>query len=132
MTSKEEYKEAILRYVDETDWVSFADLHQRFAGDANHETQIALPGNRIVWTGMPLPMIDAVLELLEEEALAAVPAHKSAYVRAGRVLSLPVEKTIPPEGHAEPHWYPVLLRPIRAVQDAPDILNPLPRERSTG
>lgn len=117
MKSKDEYQAAILEYVDATDWVSFAELHRRFAGDANFETQIALPGNRVVWSGLPLPMIEAVLALLEEGALAAVPGSKSAYVRAGRVLKLPVEKACPPEGHAEPHWYPVLLRPMKAVRE---------------
>ncbi len=117
MTSKDEYKAAIREHVEATDWVSFAELHKRFAGDVNYDTRMELPGNRVVWTGLPHPMIDAVFELLDEGALAAVPGHKSAYVRAGRVLDLPVEKTIPPEGHAEPHWYPVLLRPMKAVHE---------------
>ncbi len=112
---KNEYKATVLAYVAERDYVSFAALHRHFAGDAREETQIALPGNRIVWTGLPRPLIDAVLELLEAGELAAVPCHKSHYARDGRVLSLPVEKTIPPDGHAEPHWYPVVLRPMQAV-----------------
>lgn len=115
MKTKDEYKAAIREHVESSDWVSFAELHKRFAGDENWDTRLELPGNRVVWTGLPHPMIDAVLELVDEGALAAVPGHKSAYVRAGRVLTLPVEKTIPPGGHAEPHWYPVLLRPMKAV-----------------
>jgi hypothetical protein len=60
-------------------------------------------------------MLEAVLELLDEGVLASVPCHRSAYVADGRVLALPVEKTIPPGGHDEPHWFPVMLRPMRAV-----------------
>ena len=116
---KDAYKRAIRAYVEATDWVTFADLHKRFAGDARFDTEMALPGKRVVWSGLPRPMIAAILELLDERALAAVPGHKSAYVKDGRVLKLPVEKSVPSGGHDEPHWYPVLLRPMRAaVEDA--------------
>ena len=115
MTEKATYKAQIRAYVETTDFVTFAELHKRLAGDAREETELALPGNRVVWAGLPRVMLDAILELLAEEALAAVPCHKSAYVRAGRVLKLPIERTVPPEGHAEPHWFTVLLRPMAAV-----------------
>jgi len=110
-----ELKERILRFVDEHDWVTFARLHRHFAGDAREPTELALPGNRIVWSGLPRPVADAVLELLDEERLAALPGSKGAYRRDGRVLNLPVERYVPAEGHAEPHWFPVLLRSARAV-----------------
>ena len=116
LSEKSDFKRAVLAYVETTDWVTFADLHKRFARDAREPTQIELPGRRVVWSGLPRAMIDAILELLDEGRLAAVPGHKSAYAKDGRVLKLPVERTVPPEGHAEPHWYPVLLRPIAAVR----------------
>jgi len=106
----------VLGYVRGDDWVTFAALHREFAGDAREPTEIALPGNRVIWAGMPRPLIDAILALLDEGALAAVPGHVSAYKRDGRVLSLPVEKAPPRNGHAEPHWFPVLLRPIEALR----------------
>lgn len=105
----------ILAFVRERDFVTFAALHKRFAGDAREETEIALPGNRVIWAGLPKPVIDAVLELLREEVLAAVPGSKGAYKRDGRVLALPVERRPPP--HPEPRWFPVLLRPIEAVRE---------------
>ena len=107
----------VLAYVREHDWVSFAALHREFAGDAREETQIELPGNRVIWAGMPHPLIDAILALLDEGALAALPGHKSAYKKDGRVLNLPVEKTPPREAHPEPHWFVVLLRPMEAVRE---------------
>ena len=107
----------MLEHIRKNDWVSFAALHRHFAPDARESTEIVLPGNRVVWRGMPQPLFDAVLELVEEGRVAAVPGHKSAYKKDGRVLTLPVEKAIPPAGHAEPHWFPVLLRPIEAVQE---------------
>ena len=113
--TREEYAEMVLHYVNGRDWVTFADLHKRFAGDAREETEISLPGNRVVWTGLPAALIDAILGLLESGQLAAVPIHKSAYIKDGRVLKLPVEKFLPPEGHAEPHWYPVCLRPMQTL-----------------
>ena len=116
--SRERYKSDVLAYVTQTDWVTFADLHKRFAPDAREPTEIVLPGNRVVWRGMPLPLFDAVVELVEGGQLAAVPGHRSAYKKDGRVLGLPVEKAIPPAGHAEPHWFPVLLRPIGAADEA--------------
>jgi hypothetical protein len=76
---------------------------------------MVLPGNRVVWSGMPRELFDAILELLDESVLAAKPVHPSAYTRDGRVLALPVEKAVPPGGHAEPHWFPVALRPMAAV-----------------
>ena len=109
-------REAILRFVGERDYVTFAALHEEFAGDAREPTEISLPGNRIIWLGLPKPVIDAVLGLLDEQRLAAIPGHKSAYRRDGRVLPLPVEKAPPREPHAEPHWFPVLLRTMEAVR----------------
>jgi hypothetical protein len=113
--SKADYKAAVRSEVERDDWVTFAALHKRLAGDAREETEIVLPGNRVIWTGMPRELFDAILELLDEAVLAAKPVHSSAYKRDGRVLSLPIEKTIPPEGHTEPHWFPVALRPMAAV-----------------
>lgn len=108
-------EEAVLRFVREHDYVTFAALHKHFAGDAREPTEIALPGNRVVWAGLPPPLIDAVLALLEQGRLAAIPGNLAAYRRDGRVLSLPVEKRPPQQPHAEPHWFPVLLRPMELV-----------------
>jgi hypothetical protein len=113
--TKAAYKAAVRAQVERDDWVTFAALHKRLAGDAREATEIVLPGNRVIWAGMPRALFDAILELLDEAVLAAKPVHPSAYRRDGRVLSLPVEKTIPSEGHAEPHWFPVALRPMAAV-----------------
>ncbi|MAE96185.1 MAG: hypothetical protein CL910_16140 [Deltaproteobacteria bacterium] len=117
--SQQEGQEAlearVLAYVREHDFVTFAALHKHFAGDAREETQILLPGNRVVWAGAPASLFDAVVALLERGALASIPGHESAYKRDGRVLDLPVEKVPPQEPHAEPHWFPVLLRPMEAV-----------------
>jgi hypothetical protein len=108
-------EEAVLAFVRERDWVTFAALHAHFAGDAREPTEIALPGNRVIWAGLPKPVIDAVLALLDAGRLAALPGNLAAYRRDGRVLALPVEKRPPREPHAEPHWFPVLLRPMERV-----------------
>ena len=108
-------EEAVLDYVREHDFVTFAALHKHFAGDAREETEIALPGNRVIWAGLPKPLIDAVLTLLDAGRLAAIPGNLAAYRRDGRVLKLPVEKRPPREPHAEPHWFPVLLRPMERM-----------------
>jgi hypothetical protein len=47
-----------------------------------------------------------------------LPGHPAAYRKDGRVLALPVEKAPPPAGHAEPHWFPVLLRTMEAARSA--------------
>ena len=104
----------ILAFVRERDYVSFAALHIHFAGNAREPNEIVLPGNRVVWAGLPKPVIHAVLALLEAGELAAVPGSKGAYRHDGRVLDLPVERRPPP--HDEPHWFPVLLRPSEALQ----------------
>jgi len=108
-------EDAVLAFVREHDYVTFAALHKHFAGDAREDTEIALPGNRVIWAGLPKPVIDAVLALLDAGRLAAIPGNLAAYRRDGRVLSLPLEKRPPSEPHAEPHWFPVLLRPMEAV-----------------
>jgi hypothetical protein len=108
-----ELQEQILAFVRERDFVTFAALHKHFAGDAREDTEMVLPGNRVIWAGLPLPIIEAVLALLDAGRLASVPGNKAAYRRDGRVLGLPIERR--PEAHAEPHWFPVLLRPMEAV-----------------
>ncbi len=105
----------VLAYVREHDFVTFAALHRHFAGDAREPTEIVLPGNRVVWAGAPRALFDAVQALLERGALASIAGSRAAYVRDGRVLALPVERHPPREPHAEPHWFPVLLRPMEAV-----------------
>ena len=115
-----ELRDAIFAYVQEHDFVTFAALHKEFAGDARESTEISLPGNRVIWLGLPKPVIDAVLGLLAEEMLAAIPGHVAAYRRDGRVLPLPVEKRPPKEPHAQAEWLPVLLRTMEAAKaDAP-------------
>ena len=57
------------------------------------------------------------LALLGAGRLAALPGNLAAYRRDGRVLKLPVEKRPPREPHAEPHWFPVLLRPMERVRE---------------
>jgi hypothetical protein len=106
-------QERILEFVRARDFVTFAALHKHFAGDAREETEMVLPGNRVIWAGLPLPIIEAVLALLDQGRLASVPGTKAAYRRDGRVLKLPIERR--PEPHAEPQWFPVLLRPMEAV-----------------
>jgi hypothetical protein len=119
MTPAAEIQEQILAFVRERDFVTFAALHKHFAGDAREDTEMVLPGNRVVWAGLPLPIIEAVLALLDQGRLASVPGNKAAYRRDGRVLNLPVERR--PGPHAEPHWFPVLLRTMEAARaDAPD------------
>lgn len=107
-------QEQILAFVRERDFVTFAALHKHFAGDTREDTEIALPGNRVIWAGLPLPIIDAVLALLDAGRLASIPGNRAAYRRDGRVLKLPVERRAEP--HTEPHWFPVLLRTMDAVR----------------
>ncbi len=115
-----ELRDAIYAYVEAHDFVTFAALHKEFAGDARETTEISLPGNRIIWLGLPKPVIDAVLGLLAEGILAAIPGHVAAYRRDGRVLPLAVEKFPPKEPHQEAKWLPVLLRTMEAAKaDAP-------------
>jgi len=109
-----ELQQRILTFVRERDYVTFAALHKHFAGDAREDTEMVLPGNRVIWAGLPLPIIDAVLALLEQGRLASVPGSKAAYRRDGRVLKLPVERRVEP--HAEPQWFPVLLRTMEAAR----------------
>jgi len=117
MTDEERaLREAIHSFVEHHDYVTFAALHREFAGDARDGTEISLPGNRIIWLGLPKPVIDAVLGLLAEGELSAIPGHVSAYRRDGRVLPLPVEKAPPRGAHPEPRWFPVLLRTMAAVR----------------
>ncbi|MCP3982878.1 MAG: hypothetical protein GY723_00725 [bacterium] len=114
-TASDALEQQVLAYVREHDYVTFAALHRHFAGDSREETQIELPGNRVVWAGAPRELFDAVLALLDQGQLASIPGNTAAYKRDGRVLDLPVEKAPPREPHSEPHWFPVLLRPMEAA-----------------
>jgi hypothetical protein len=55
--SPAERRAQVLAFVRERDFVTFAALHQHFAGAARDSTEISLPGNRVIWAGLPKPWI---------------------------------------------------------------------------
>lgn len=112
-------KDRVLRYVRETDHVSFAELGNRFSGEIHVPRdqpgyEIRLPGtqNVIIWSGLTDAAEAAIVDLWQGGLVAFVPARPLVYMIDGLMVKLPVLKRLPKSRDTKtPHWLPVVLRP---------------------
>ena len=107
-------KDRVLEYIGSTDYVSFAELANRF-GDhfKGGEHCIELRHNLVLWAGMSAEAATAMRELLNDKEIAAQPSSMWVYLADGSALTFPIAKRV--RTYTKPHWAPVTLRPAKAT-----------------
>jgi hypothetical protein len=109
-------EEAIVTYVEERDYVTFAEL-QRDLGeyrDLAGDWALEIWPNGILWAGMSEEFQQAFRKLVEQERIKTEPAAPLCYLMDGMVPRFPIAKRVPRDkakGYAKPYWIPVCLRP---------------------
>ena len=104
---------AIIEIVRKWDHVSFAELPRRLAdvglsvgtGDA----EITLPGNIVIWRGMPSVLCAAIVGILHAGRLHLHPASEWTYLTDGTIPRLPIARRVGAT-YKRPHWLPCVLR----------------------
>jgi hypothetical protein len=111
-------EEAIVLYVEERDYVTFAEL-QRNLGEYRDLTgpwAVEACPNGILWAGMSEEFQQAFRKLREQERIKIESVGPLCYLIDGMLPSIPVAKRGPRDkvkGYANPHWIPVCLRPCQ-------------------
>jgi hypothetical protein len=110
---------ALLRYIREQDYVTFAEMPRLLAPFMETKGQMAAEiqhvPNLILWLGMSPAWIETLNELFATGLLWRQPCSVLSYAVDGALLHLPVAKRPPKHGYATPHWGPVCFRPIEHI-----------------
>jgi len=109
----EEMKEDLLRYVEEYDWVSIAELKRRYGDQANGDYLWVTDSddNMVFYAGLSRQMLSALWDLLGEKKVHLHPASFLTYLVDGGVLVFPLVRNPPRGGYKKLHWLPICLRP---------------------
>jgi len=112
-------REAVRQYVQDYDWVTFAELDREFGeggyAEVRGNCELRLPGapNCVVWASMGEEWADLLCAMLTDHELYPYPASYLTYIVDGAVLKLPIAKRPPRTvGYKSAHWLPVCLRVI--------------------
>ena len=103
-------KERIREYVEQTDYVSFAELGNRFGSEFNNgDRELCQGENVVIWSNMTEDGVMAISELLDEGAIHLHPSSTLVYLIDGCALKLPTVRRR--RTYKTPHWLPVTIRP---------------------
>ena len=113
-----EVRDAILTYVNDRDWVSFAELPRGIAevlgvGKEIFRGSLAIEmptPNLFVWANMSPLFVDAIQRLLKEKKVFLHDSCRWTYLIDGECLGWPIAKRCPKGGFKKPHWVPACLR----------------------
>lgn len=104
---------AVLEYVRQFDFVTFAELQRRLEPFAAVRGQISISLSNlglVLWAGLSDPLADAILALVKAGELRYEATDQFAYWLDGMVLDLPLPRRVPRGGYKRPRWLPVCLR----------------------
>ena len=113
-------RDAILVYVDDRDWVSFAELPRALAEalgvdkavfKGNLAIELPTP-NLFVWANMSPLLCDAIQQLLREKKVFLHSSCRWTYLIDGECPTWPIAKRCPKSGFKKPHWVPACLRTV--------------------
>lgn len=112
-------KDRIVNYIERTDYVSFAELRNRFGGDGRLDGDfcISLPDrpNSVLWSGMSEEFCDVMRALIREHAVDLAGSCSLTYMIDGGMPSMPVAKRIGKQDFKSPRWVPITFRPKGAT-----------------
>jgi hypothetical protein len=102
-------KDRVVAYIQATDYVSYAELSNRFSEFRDGDLAISMRENLYLWAGMTQEAVDAIQALREEGAITVKPSSLLVYLADGRSLSFPIARRV--RDYKKPHWAPTTLRP---------------------
>jgi len=110
-------KERVRDYIEQTDFVSFAELANRF-GDhfKGGDYGLEMRPNLVLWAGISQEGFDAINQLLDERAIFSQSCSPLIYLADGMSLRFPIARR--DRDYAKPHWAPMTLRPIARLSEA--------------
>jgi len=109
--------EQIIKYVDENDYVTFANLQKHIQKFINVSGNWLLEKeeNLILWDGISEEFADYLVSLIDKEIFLYYPAPSFLYWVDGKMLDYPIASK--PRAYKRPHWLPVYLRPKGALEE---------------
>jgi hypothetical protein len=106
-------KDRVMAYIEATDYVSYAELANRFSEFKDGEFAISLRQNLILWVNMTEDAVQAIDELRAEKRITVNPSSLLVYLADGMSLNMPIAKRV--RDYKKPHWVPTTLRPAAKV-----------------
>jgi hypothetical protein len=108
-------RDRLLGYIRQVDYVTFAELANRFADHfRNGQYEISKPGNIVLWQGVTREASDALAGLLSDGSIVMRPTQLLTYLIDGCTLKMPMVKSV--RQYKTPHWLPAVLRPAENVE----------------
>jgi hypothetical protein len=106
---------ALVALVRGRDYVSFVEAARELevlgvpcAGDL--ALYLGDDDNLIVWAGMSMPFLNAVIAAREDGLVRFEPSSHLTYLIDGCTQRLPIARHPPAGGYKSPHWLPVVMR----------------------
>jgi hypothetical protein len=110
-------------FVDElydfiVDWrtASFVEVCRKFGGRFPDARKVSMSDdtdpNIILWSQIPEPIVDALVQLQVERRMEFRTASPLSYYIDGGAMGLPLVKRPPKQGYKKPHWLPVYLKAL--------------------
>lgn len=112
-------KDEVRIYIESRDYVSFAELSNRWPEFSDGTMAITVSGctRTYMWIGMREEACAAIKELIAERVISPWPSTLLVYCVDGRFPSLKVAKDA--RDYAGERWLPVTLRPRAKVEEDP-------------
>jgi hypothetical protein len=121
-------KARVLRYIQGSDYVSFAELAGEFPDHfAGGPCDIEIRPNLFLWVGLPNTGAAVITELLNKRQVLLHASSIITYLQDGAALRLPTPKRSQ-ASYRTPHWLPVTLRP--AIRPTPDAIRQALKEHA--
>lgn len=115
-TPRQQVAALILKYVNDNDWVSFAELERHLTNNGlepcgDLSMVVNSPNSNVyVWVAMSQAFAEAVQDLLRAGKVYLWHSQPLVYMIDGKLPRLPLAKRMPRGGYKAPRWLPVCLR----------------------
>ncbi|MBV6341470.1 hypothetical protein [Candidatus Magnetobacterium casense] len=108
----EQMKEDIVWFIKHRDYVSFAEIINRYGEQAKGEESILNNQyNIILWANMSSILADSILSLIKDGDIHKHPASLLTYLADGMLPTFPMVRRLPRIAYKSPRWLPVCFRP---------------------
>lgn len=100
-------KETLYEYVAASpEGVTLCCIQEHFLDRG--DKSLSLPGNKVVWMGMSIHLVEMLIELLQEQKIDAYTCDPLLYWSHHRGVPFPIAKRVK-HNYTKPHWLPTVL-----------------------